>query len=462
VLTLVLLGAWLAAALVARRQYVATLRENIQHARIRPDHVSVPTLDQSATGVLAEQLTSSDPQEVLYALALFEMGQRLQSHAAVRRLLAHPSPLVRKKAVSILTSAEDVSVRTEVTSLLRDEDLEVRTEALVYLTRHAHIDPLATIEQLGDFADFSIRSATVAFLARPGAQQNIEVASMMLDAMVREPGDEGRRTRLEAASLMASLPNAFEDQLAWLMNDPDPEVLRQAVRAAGRLRKRRFVPAIIAQLGHDALRSDAIEALALFDDGVVGTLGDHLSDPEESLEIRQHLPQVLLRIGTSAAASVLATNLQESDLVVRFRIISALNKLHEMRRDVHVDRSLIETVMIAELMGHYRSYQILGARGEVPNAALQESMAAELERLFRLMKLLFPKIDLQNAYAGIHSDSPAMKANALEFLDTTLDPRLRSLLVPLLDSEVSVSERIHLADRFLGFSVPSAAPDPGR
>jgi hypothetical protein len=59
-----------------------------------------------------------------------------------------------------------------------------------------------------------------------------------------------------------------------------------------------------------------------------------------------------------------------------------------------------------------------------------------------------------------------MHANALEFLDNTLSPELRVLIVPLLDSEVSVAERVKLADRFLGFSAAqttaSTPTTPGR
>jgi len=70
------------------------------------------------------------------------------------------------------------------------------------------------------------------------------------------------------------------------------------------------------------------------------------------------------------------------------------------------------------------------------------------------MKLLFPSLDLQNAYLGIQSSDPVRHANALEFLDNTLTAQLRTRLVPLIDSEVSFQERVRLADRFLGFSVP--------
>src|SRR5438445_7475764 len=89
------------------------------------------------------------------------MGQQLHAHSAIRRLLEHPSPHVRKKAVSILTAAEDLSVKHQMVAMIRDNDLDVRTEALRYLIRHDDMDPLNYIDRLGDFADFSIRSATI-------------------------------------------------------------------------------------------------------------------------------------------------------------------------------------------------------------------------------------------------------------------------------------------------------------
>ncbi len=451
--SLALLTVWIGAAFVAKRQYVSTLRDNISRVRVQPEHVSVPMLDEFTANVFAEKLGSQDPNEVLYALHLFEMGQQVRAHSAVRNLLDHPSPHVRRKALSIFNGAGDVSVRHQATTLLRDENLDVRTEALDYLTRYHSIDPIANIESLGDFADSSICSATVAFLARPGGAQNVHAAGMILNGMVHEHGENGGRMRLEAARLIASLPDHFDSQLDLLMKDADPEVVKQAMRTAAVLRKRRHVPAMLDQLGNETLAADAMDALALFSDAITGALRDHLNDPNLPIEIRQQIPQVLLRIGTAQAAAVLSENLLQGDTVLRFRLISALNKLHDVRRNLALDRQLIETVMIAELMGHYRSYQIMGTMGGIPDEALKESMDHELERIFRLIKLLFPSLDLQNAYLGVQSEDPALHSNALEFLDNTLNPQLRTMLVPLIDSEVTIQERIQLADSFLGFSV---------
>jgi len=450
---LILLAAWVAAAVFARRQYVVSLNHNIQRAKIRPSQVMVSTLDRSTANILAMKLNSSDPNEILYALDLFEMAQNMQTHSAVRNLLEHPSPHIRRKAVSILNGAEDGSAKHQVAALLHDDNLEVRTEALLYLTRHDNIDPLANIDQLTNYADYSIRSATVAYLARPGEAQNVDAARMILDAMVSESGTPGRRTRAEAARLIGSLPDYFEPQLGVLLEDPEPDVAQNAVKSAGVLRKRRFVPRMIDLLANPEISAEAADALALLGDGIVGTLRDHLADPNVSIDIRREIPQVLFRIGTPAAAAALVDNLLQGDTVLRFRVISGLNKVYELRRNLTLDREVIETVMVAEVMGHYRSYQILGKLKNATDETLKESMSRELERIFRLVKLLFPSIDMQNAYFGIQSTNPSVRSNALEFLDNALNPQLRSLLVPLIDSEVSFQERVRLADRLLGLAV---------
>ena len=126
------------------------------------------------------------------------------------------------------------------------------------------------------------------------------------------------------------------------------------------------------------------------------------------IEIRRRIPDVLLSIGTPQASRALADNVLQADSVLRFRIISALNKLQELHKHPPIDRGLVETVMVAEIMGHYRSYQILGSLKNHVDELLRESMGREVERIFRLMKLLFPSIDFQNAYRGIQSRNQAL------------------------------------------------------
>jgi len=72
---------------------------------------------------------------------------------------------------------------------------------------------------------------------------------------------------------------------------------------------------------------------------------------------------VLLALGTSTAASVLLDNLLQGDTMLRFRTIDALNKLCRMNPEIVLDVQMLETVLAAEILGHYRSYQILATIG---------------------------------------------------------------------------------------------------
>jgi HEAT repeat protein len=454
-IAMLLVTGWLLAVAVARRQYVATLKESISQHRVDAEQASTSVLDRSTAQLLATKLSASDPNEILYALSLFEVERQRAAHPAIRSLLSHPSAQVRQKAITILSESGDKTVRTDVEPLLRDADLNVRTEALLYLTHHAHVDPLELMQDEGDFADFSVSSAVVAFLARPGETQILEAAQQILTAMVGEPTPGRQRHRVEAARLLGELPDCFDPLLSNLLADPDPVIAREAIHSAGKLRKRRLVPDLLDRLVHHELRAEAAKALGEFGDTIVGALRDHLGDSSVSIEARREIPTIMVKIGTPAAAHVLMENLLESDTTLRFRIISALNKLRRLHPEIETDAQMLETVLGAEILGHYRSYQILdklgtAESGEDPVArALTESIRQELERIFRLLGLLYPHLDIHSAYLGLQSKNVSVHDNALEFLDNVLKPQLREMLVPLLDGKITVHERARLAQRLV-------------
>jgi len=426
-----LVAAWMTAVLTVRRPYLEVLRANIRDYRLDSERASAALLDRSTTDVLADQLKSSDTQEVLYALSLFEVGREPASHPAIRSLLSHPVADVRRKAVFLLREAQDTSVTADVEALLSDPDLGVRTEAMLYLAEHAGVDPLTRIEEPGRFADYSIRAAVAAFLARPGPAQNIEAARLLLMGLVHETGPAGKHARLEAARLMSHLPDLFEAEHARLLADEDPDVALEALVAIARNPRPRFEPYLL----------------------------ERLADPHLPPEGRREVLVVLARLGTPAAAHVLSEAVLEGDTDIRFRVITALNELHRNHPDLPSDRGMIHTVLAAEIMGHYRSYQLLSLLGEDIDethpvvAGLRASMQQEVERIFRLLALLYPTHDLDNAWFGVQSSDPVAHDNATEFLDNVLDGGLRRLLLPLVDSAVSAAERGRRASQVLDIGV---------
>jgi hypothetical protein len=145
----------------------------------------------------------------------------------------------------------------------------------------------------------------------------------------------------------------------------------------------------------------------------------------------------------------------ESDATLRFKVISALNKLHRDHPETALDFQMLETVLAAEILGHYRTYQIMEAISASESAddtvvkALEDSVQQELERIFRLLGLLYPRLDLHAVYLGLQSKDRTVYDNALEFLENVLKSPLRVTLVPLLDGRVTPKERARLADRLV-------------
>ncbi len=444
VVCLFLIVAWVWAASVARREYVTNLRDSIHQHRVDVERANAPVIERSASNILAEQL-SGTPDQILYALSVFEMANDRAVHPAVRRLLKHESADIRQNALRLLARAADMAVRHEVERLLYDQHLEVRTEALLYLAEHAHIDPLERIEKLGEFPDFSIRAAMVAFLARPGPAQKLDAAQAILSAMAAETGESGQRVRLEAARLIAILPEIFDRELRALLRDPDPEVAGAAIRAVARLRKRSLVPRVIERLAEAPLTEEAVAALASFGDGVVGMLRDTVIDERVPIETRRELPGVLQAIGTRSSHFALVESVLDNDPEMRTRVITALNKLEQQHPHCRLDRNTLESLLMAEVIGHYRSYQLIAANNGGRDGLLQEA-----ERIFRLLKMMYPDHDMHSAFVGLVSDDPVVQDNAIEFLEAVLSPQLRAQIIPLFDRNVSVRERGRLASRIVG------------
>jgi ATP:ADP antiporter, AAA family len=241
-----------------------------------------------------------------------------------------------------------------------------------------------------------------------------------------------------------------------LLKDLAPEVVRLAIRAAAQASDPASVPLVIAWLCDPALSDDATDALATLGERAVPALRQALLDPQTPAALRHAIPDILQRVATPEAEQALVENLLDPDPMLRLRAVSALNKLRQLHPARRLEKELIETVLAAEILGHYRSYQLLGKLSietVVNQSSIDQvklSMSRELERIFRLMKLLLPDHDLHSAYVGLQSENAAVHDNAVEFLENALPTQFRSLVLPLIDSEISLAERMRLAERMVG------------
>jgi AAA family ATP:ADP antiporter len=458
--TLPLIGVWLAVAAGAYRHYLSTLRESLQRHVLDLDQGATPPLDKTTTEMLASRLAAPDPGEILYALDLMEEGPFQAAHPAVRGLLTHPSADVRRRALEILGSAGDRTVLRDVEPLLEDPSLEVRTEALLYLARHGDVDPVTRAQEMGGFHDAALRGAVISVLARLGGE-HVDAARLAFETMAADEGPQARESRLEAARLAERLPVVFEEPLRRLIRDDDPEVAGVAIRAARRHGSGPFAEDLVTRLADRAFREEAWAALTAAGAAACQALARALEDPHPVSEILRAAPEILEQIGTDEAAGVLAGSLLQGNAEFRLHVLKVLTRMRARNPDLVIDPLALEAVVGAEILGHYRSYQILGAlelstlEQEPTTRNLRVAMLEELERVFLLLGLLYPRINFRAAWEGLRSGNTVLHDQALDLLESELRPEMRSLLVPLVDPVVHGAERMRLAEKLSGTPVDS-------
>ena len=458
--TLPLVGLWLAAAAGAYRLYLSTLRKSLQQHVLDLDQASTPPLDKDTSEMLASRLEAPDPEEILYALDLMEKGPLQAAHPAVRGLLKHPAAEVRQRALEVFVSAGDRTVLEDVESLLGDPSLEVRTEALLYLARYADMDPVTRAQEMGGFSDAALRGAIISVLARLGSD-HVDSARLAFEAMVADEGPGAKESRLEAARLAERLPVVFEEPLRRLIQDEDPEVAGVAIRAARRHGGGPFAEDLVTRLADRAFREEAWGALAGAGAAACQALARALEDPQPAPEVLRAAPEILEQIGTDEAVGVLAGHLLKGNAEFRLHVLKVLGRMRARRPKLVIDPLALEAVIGAEILGHYRSYQILGAlelstlEQEPTTRNLRVAMLEELERVFLLLGLLHPGIDFRAAWEGLRSGNAVLHDQALDLLESELRPEMRSLLVPLVDPVVHGAERMRLAEKLSGTPVDS-------
>ena len=191
---------------------------------------------------------------------------------------------------------------------------------------------------------------------------------------------------------------------------------RRSLRAGVRRVRGARGCALICHAARPELADEAADALARLGNAIVPELAERLRDETETSRFAGSCRRVLVRIGTAEAEHVLIDSLLHADTTLRHRVVASLNKLRAVHPDVRIDPSTIELLLAAEIAGHYRSYQVLGPlqrqmkEDDPVLQAMRHSMEQELERIFRLMNLLYTQEGLHDAYVGLRAIEPDRSA----------------------------------------------------
>jgi len=364
--------------------------------------------------------------------------------------------------------------------LIDDEDREVRIGAMRYLCQYS-VNKIETIKKFLADKDFQVKTSALMSAARESREddsfrKNFNMKESFEEWMEsfehKNDAQQNELMKNNAARVIGTVndPELYP-YLHTLLDDDEPlKVLSAAIVSAGQTRADEFVPVLIGHLDTKMVRKYVREALAEFGENAVDALIQHLNDPNEKRNIRLGIPKVLALIGSQESVNVLIENLKHHDILLRFQIIKALNKLKAKFPILKFDEQSIEEKILDETRNYYKTlvfsnnkFSFSKGNGNAKNIkkakkllihALEEKLDNNLERIFRLLGLRYYHKDMFNVYKGVVNERSDLRANAVEFLDNVLDTNLKKVILPIVETQ-SVDTLIDITRELHGFEIPS-------
>ncbi len=433
---------WVAMIPVVQRRYLRQLEVTLSaRGALALDHEY--QLDSGGRQALIHVLETGEPRQVQIALEQLAGDRSEEYAAALARLVAHPDPGVRAAALDQL--ADRPGARAEdVAAALADPSPPVRAAAVrcyAAIARDEAVEALAPL--LADPAR-EVRTATLSgLLLHCGTEGGIEGGTQL--ARLLASGD--RADRIDAARALKNLGTAAYRPLRRLLQDPDPAVRRAAVRAAPGVADPRLVPVLIEMLADPASRRRAGQALVAVGAPAVGPLCDLVAGADVPRAIKLQVPRLLRRIPLPQTYERLRALATVDDSHLRLRIYAALSHLRRALRREPEPVAAVSAMILAEVLDNYKN--LAGwelARPLYQTPLLDEVFEFRRERAVRrVLRILELRYDPEPvALARERLMDPARRANALEVLDTLLDPSLRPLVMPFVD-DMPERERLKAA-----------------
>jgi CRP-like cAMP-binding protein/HEAT repeat protein len=237
------------------------------------------------------------------------------------------------------------------------------------------------------------------------------------------------------------------------MFDTDLTVAREAIASAGCLGPPHgdflFVPPLVSLLRNRLLKAAARQVLVDYGDEVVEPLAYFMRDPEEDIWVRRHVPSTLALINTQRSMDVLLSALEDSDGFIRFKAVTAIERLRRTAPELTIDRTVIErqiqretTRAFSALTLHHNLFvaNSLDAKSLLAQALTEKHQRAE-NRMFRLLGLLYSPDDISAVRGALSASDTRLRSGAVEYLDNLLEGAFRRRVM-LLVEDMPVAERI--------------------
>jgi HEAT repeat protein len=445
--------AWIVVIWLMRARYVDLLVSSAERGRLSGPDVDLRGLKRAVVETLQTPGTEADKRSCIELLSQIDpqnVGEVLAS------LLPTLPPSLQRQSLETMLQHPSREHLDQVRLLINQS---LPPEVLALALRYVWLTEAAPdVQQLRPYlrpeVDPVVRGTAAALILRRGNRDLKVEATHALRRMITHKQEKervmGTRALGEAdylAQLRLYIPS--------LLQDESLRVRCALLEVIASTHLEEYYPSLLRGLYYKSTRESAMRALVRLENEAIAPLVHLAEDNHKPDLVRMHAWNAIGQIGSQEALDALVTHLLTSWGIDRRNILRVLLKIPQERGidgvQERIGRSGIERTIDQELMflgqtyaasidfsvATGLSYPERDGEGEVPSysalqllqRALRDLQTDAIDRLFLLMKLLYPLGSIQAAAFNLKSGSPTNMARGLEILDNTIDiPNKRALL----------------------------------
>ena len=468
VIILLLIFVWLVGIFKVRDSYFKSFRQSLKNAVEYSEGVPIRKR-KSNLQVAKTILTQGNSEDiVLYLENLTSTNARILKSKVIK-LLEHPNDEVKIAAIAQLYHFPQGTAIEHVRKLVHVKDEEVVYAAMNYLILHTDLSDDRIFDSYLNHSSDYIAHAALLCLAKEAANNkkissryNLELRIELWLAELELPNSDHRVE--EIAFLLETIGHAgisqFYSFISANFNNRDPHIVHHAIEAAGITRETMFIDPLIDFLTVKEYRKSAINALIAYGEEISKELLKRESERLLKNSVKKHVPKIIEKFRTQPSVRVLIKLLTSKDILIRLSAAKSLHKLKDKTDKLNFFPKVIYRLIasfcqeystvthirdVIEYNFNSEDYQALpeddltelNMAREALLDSLNIQLVQRLETLFKLLGVYYNKKDMDIAYSGLTSRLEDTRANAIEFLDNILSPKLKASLLPILETTIT-------------------------
>jgi AAA family ATP:ADP antiporter len=462
IIILVLVVGWLFFIWRVRKTYLQTFKLRVRQAQ-NNENITLELDNESVISDLKKVLMEGAESQILYVLKKLKNQPDSRFSETILTLLKHPSDAVKEEAIRNLYFLKNQNNIEVVRPFINYPSQRVKVAAFDYLIAFSQENRLTVMEHYLKDSDDAIKLAALVALAEESRDNPILKAQFDLENRLSKVYydlgkiTDNKQLNFHKIGFLKALGLAKTERLFPFIDsffqDPNEQVVRQAISSAGDTLHPFFIDTLIRFLSDSRFIDSASLALHKYGPDIVRVLSNYIQSPDTPTEIINNMPLVLERFGRQEATDLLFALLQNENATIRLGALRSLNQqkikfpylnfyetkvLPYLVKEAHMFQDILTILYVQrnaaeKQLSNDSDNQKKLARQHLIQL-LEARLDSNLERIFRLLGLKYPPTDVIDILENIQSPQPDLRQNALEYLDNLLEPNLKKVLIPIVET----------------------------